>query len=134
MSDTIADLLTRIRNAMAVKKPEIVLPYSRLRFEIAKLLETEKYIVKVEKIDREEQGPQYDQMRLVLKYRSNGTPAIRHIKRVSKPSRPVYVSSKEIPTILNGLGLAVISTSKGLVSNIQAKKEHIGGELMFEIW
>lgn len=137
MTDPISDLLTRIRNASAVKKADIVLPYSRLRHEVAKLLETEKYVLRTEKIPAAkvgEEGPRYDQLRIVMRYRSNGTPVIRHIKRVSRPSRKVYVTVEKIPTILNGLGLAVLSTSKGLLTNAQARKEKIGGELMFEIW
>jgi DNA-directed RNA polymerase subunit beta len=101
---------------MAVKKPEIVLPYSRLRFEIAKLLEAEKYIVKVEKIDREEQGPQYDQMRLVLKYRSNGTPAIRHIKRV-------HIEVAQLRTISVGDKLAGRHGNKGVISRVLPEED-----------
>ena len=137
MTDSISDLLTRIRNASVINKAEVVLPYSRLRFEVAKLLEDEKYILRSEKlpaVKAGEDGPRYDQLRLVLRYRSNGNPVIRHIKRISRPSRKVYVTVEKIPTVLNGLGLAVISTSKGLLTNKQARKDKIGGELMFEIW
>ncbi|MFH0874263.1 MAG: 30S ribosomal protein S8 [Candidatus Komeilibacteria bacterium] len=137
MTDPIADLLTRIRNASAVKKAEVVLPYSRLRHEVAKVLENEKYVLRTEKIPAVkpgEDGPRYDQLRIVMRYRSNGSPVIRHIKRVSRPSRKTYVTVDKIPTVLNGLGLAVLSTSKGLLTNIEARKAKIGGELMFEIW
>ncbi len=136
-SDTIADMLTRIRNAMAVRKADIVLPYSRIKHEIARVLEQEKYILKVEKIEADPKGekaPTYAQLRLVLKYRSNGVPYIRHIRRISKPSKRVYVTVEKLPTVLNGLGLAVLSTSAGLRTNKQARKEMVGGELMFEIW
>jgi len=136
-SDTIADMLTQIRNAMAVKKPEVILPYSRLKHEIAKVLESEKYILKVEKIslnqESEFQG-KFDRLRLVLKYRSNGAPYIRHIKRLSKPSRRIYVTADSMPQVLNGLGIALLSTSKGLLTSKQARKDKVGGELMFEIW
>ncbi len=137
MTDPISDLLTRIRNASAVKKAEIVLPYSRLRHEVSKVLESEKYVLRTEKIPAAkpgEEGPRYDQLRIVMRYRSNGNPVIRHIKRVSRPSRKVYVTVDKIPTILNGLGMAIISTSKGLLTDRQARKEKIGGELMLEIW
>lgn len=134
--DTISDLLTQIRNAMAVKKPEVILPYSRLKHEIAKVLENEKYVLKVEKLEaaKDGEGPSYDRLRIGLKYRSNGAPYIRHIKRVSKPSRRIYVTADRIPVVLNGLGLSLLSTSKGLLTNRQARKDRVGGELMFEIW
>ncbi len=136
MTDPIADLLTRVRNAVAVKHAEVVMPYSRLRHEVAKVLEAEKYVFKVEKIAAatDGTGPRYDQLRIVLRYRSNGAPTIKHLKRISRPSHKVYVGSDRIPTVLNGLGLAVISTSQGVLTNRQARKANIGGELLFEIW
>ena|SRR3989344_7623932 len=135
--DTIADMLTRIRNATAVKKPELVLPYSRLKYQVAKVLEQEKYLLKVEKLaaaSEVSEGPRYDRLRLLLKYRSNGAPYIRHISRVSKPSQRVYVTVDSLPSVLNGLGLAVLSTSKGLMTNRQARQQRLGGEVMMEIW
>ncbi|RJR10302.1 30S ribosomal protein S8 [Candidatus Parcubacteria bacterium] len=129
MTDPIADMLTRIRNAVAVKKPEIVLPYSNLKFNLAKILEKESYISKVEKIT----NGKFDELRIELKYTNHG-PAIRHIKRLSKPGQRIYAAGNELPHVLNGYGLAIISTSKGIMTNKEAKSQNIGGELMCEIW
>ena len=129
MTDTIADMLTRIRNATAVKKPEVVLPYSKLKFNVAKILETENYVGKVDKVKL----GKFDELRIQLKYTVNGS-AIRHIKRISTPGQRVYVTGKELPYILNGYGLAIVSTSKGVMTNKEAKRQNIGGELMCEIW
>lgn len=138
-SDTIADMLTRIRNAMAVKKPDVLVPYSRIKHQIADILVQERYVLKAEKIgadktDKLNTDLRHDHLRLVLKYRSNGTSYIRHIKRVSKPSRRYYVTADKMPTILRGLGTAIVSTSKGLLTVKQARQEKVGGELMLEIW
>ncbi|RJQ35591.1 30S ribosomal protein S8 [Candidatus Parcubacteria bacterium] len=129
MTDPIADMLTRIRNAVAVKKPEIVLPFSKLKFSVAQLLEQEKYVAKAEKI---KQG-NFDVIYIALKYNDKG-PVIRHIKRISSPGQRIYVASKEMPYVLNGYGTAIISTSKGIMTSQEAKRQNIGGELMCEIW
>jgi len=129
MTDPIADMLTRIRNAMAIKKPEVVLPFSKVKFSIAKLLEAENYVGKVSKI----KTGKFDEIQIGLLYRDK-KPAIRHIKRISTPGQRVYVSGKEIPRVLNGYGLAVISTSRGVITGKEAFKQNIGGELMCEIW
>jgi small subunit ribosomal protein S8 len=129
MTDPIADMLTRIRNASAVKKAEVVLPFSKLKFNVAKLLEQEKYVGKVEKV----KTGKFEELKIVLKYSPQG-PAIRHLKRISTPGQRIYVSGKELPRVLNGYGLAIISTSKGVVTNKQAIKQNIGGEFMCEIW
>jgi len=129
MTDPISDMLTRIRNAQAVKKHEIVLPFSKIKYEIAKLLAREEYINSVEKTkDR------FDMLKIELKYKENGDPAIEHIKRVSKPGQRIYVSSDKLPRILNDLGLAVLSTSQGIITNKKARRMKVGGELLFEIW
>jgi small subunit ribosomal protein S8 len=129
MTDPIADMLTRIRNAVAIKKPEVVMPYSKAKYSIAKILEEERYIDKAEKL----KNGHFDELRIQLKYTDNG-PAIRHIKMISKPGQRIYVSSKELPRILNGFGLAVISTSSGVMTNKTAAKQKVGGELVCEIW
>ena len=129
MTDPIADMLTRIRNAVAVKKPEVILPFSKVKFNIAKLLEKENYVRQVEKL----KIGQFDQIKIVLKYQ-DGQPVIKHIKRISKPGQKIYIGSQEIPRVLNGYGLAVLSTSKGILTGKQARQENIGGELMCEIW
>jgi len=129
MTDPIADMLTRVRNALAVKKPEIVLPYSKIKHEIAKILKKEGYITEAEKVE-----DRFNKLKLALLYRADGQPTFSHIKRVSKPGRRVYVSRDKIPYVLNDLGLAILSTSQGLMTNKQARRAKIGGEIMFEIW
>lgn len=134
--DPIADMFTRIRNASAVKKPEIVLPMSKLKYEIAKILETEGWVKKVAIIAGGLNGrhSSFDEIQIQLKYRKNGKSQIISIQRVSRPGLRVYVSKDEIPTVLNNFGLAIISTSKGLLTNKEAKKQKIGGEVIGEIY
>jgi len=129
MTDTIADMLTRIRNAAAVKKPEVVLPFSKVKFNIAKILEQENYVGAVTKI---KEGS-FDVLRIQLKYTDGGS-AIRHIRRISKPGQRIYVSGKELPRILSGYGTAIISTSHGVMTNKEAAKKNVGGEFICEIW
>ncbi len=129
MTDPIADMLTRIRNAVAVKKPEVVLPFSKLKYNVAKILEVENYVGKVEKIT----NGKFDELKIELKYTAKG-PIIRHIKRISTPGQRIYVGGNELPYVLNGYGMAIVSTSKGIMTNKEAKRQNIGGELMCEIW
>lgn len=129
MTDPIADMLTRIRNAVAIRKPEVIMPLSKVKFGIAKLLEAEGYVASVDKVKE----ANFDKLKIVLKYEDE-KPAISHLKRISKPGQKIYINSKEIPTVLNGYGLAVLSTSKGIMTDRQAKAANIGGELMCEIW
>ena len=131
MTDPIADMLTRIRNASAVKKSEVAIPYSRLKHEIANVLVKENYLSRAEKIEDQKQTPT---LRLVLKYRSNGKPYIKHIRRLSVPSRRMYVTKDNLPHVLNDYGIALISSSQGIMTNKAAKKARIGGELLLEIW
>ena len=134
--DPIADMFTRIRNASAVKKSEIVLPLSKLKLEIAKILEIEGWIKKAEIIAGGLNGRHnnFDQLQIQLKYHKNGKPQISSIKRISRPGLRIYVSKDEIPTVLNNFGIAIISTSRGLMTNKQAKKNNIGGEVLGEIY
>lgn len=136
MMDPIADMFTRIRNASAVKKPEIVLPLSKLKYEIAKILEAEGWIKKAAIIPGGLNGARnnFDELQIQLKYHKNGKPQISSIQRVSKPGLKVYVSKNEIPTVLNNFGLAIISTSRGLMTNKEARKQKIGGEVIGEIF
>ncbi len=128
MTDPIADMLTRIRNAVAIHKPEVVLPYSKLKHEVAKILKSEGYISELEIIE-----DTFSTLKLVLKYKGK-EPAITHIKRISKPGRRVYVGREEIPYILNDLGIAILSTSQGIMTNRQARRTKVGGEIICEIW
>lgn len=131
-TDPIADMLTRIRNASAVKKAEVVLPYSKLKDGIAKILKSEGFVESVEVIPAEK-GISFQQLKLKLKYHRTGFPMIQHIKRVSKPGQRIYAPKDELPIVLNNLGVAIISTSKGLMTNKQAKKQGLGGEVLCEV-
>ncbi|HLD27419.1 MAG TPA: 30S ribosomal protein S8 [Patescibacteria group bacterium] len=128
MTDPIADMLTRVRNALAVKKSEVVLPYSKIKHEIGKILKTEGYLEEVEKVE-----DKFTNLKLVLKY-IDREPVIKHLKRVSKPGHRIYVGREEIPYVLNDLGLAILSTSRGLMTNKQARRARVGGELICEVW
>ncbi len=136
MIDPIADMLTRVRNAAAVRKAEVVLPMSKIKFNIAKLLEENGWILKAEVLPAlgKEKGSAFDELRLVLKYKEDGTPKIASVKRISKSSRRVYVGKDELPRVLNGFGIALISTSQGLLTNKEARKRNLGGELICEIY
>ena len=128
-TDPISDMLTRIRNASLVRKAEVVIPFSKLKFEIAKLLKHENY---VDDFSRDEENG-LPVISIKLKYQDK-QPVIRSIKRVSKPGRRVYVKKEDVPVVLNGLGVAIISTPKGLLTNRQARREGLGGEVICELW
>jgi len=130
MTDPIADMLTRIRNAQAVRKEDLVLPFSKIKYEILKLLVREGYIESVDKIEEKS----YPELHVVLKYKEDKKAFIEHIKRISKPGQRIYVSKDKLPKILNDFGLAILSTSQGIMTNKKARRVKIGGELLFEIW
>jgi small subunit ribosomal protein S8 len=134
--DPIADMFTRIRNASAVKKTEIILPLSKLKLEVAKILEAEGWVKKTAVIPGGLDGKHnsFDELQIQLKYRKNGKPQISSIKRISRPGLRIYVGKDEIPTVLNNYGMAILSTSKGLMTNKEAKKQKIGGEVLGEIF
>jgi len=134
MTDPIADMLTRIRNALAIKKPEIVLPYSKVKFNIAKVLEREKLIEKVEMIDATKSKTGFKQLKIKLKYDENNQSVIGTLKRISSPGQRIYVKKDKIPKVLNGLGMNVLSTSKGLMTGQEAREKNLGGELICEIY
>lgn len=136
MTDPIADMFTRIRNASAVKKTEVLLPMSKLKLAIAKILQEEKWIKDVEVIEGglKTKRSGFDQLKIVLKYNKNGKPQISSIKRISKPGVKYYVSKDNIPTVLNNLGMVIISTSSGIMTGKEARKKGLGGELIGEIY
>jgi len=136
MTDPIADMLTRIRNALAVGKKEVVFPFSKIKFEIGKILENEGFIKKIEKIpaNLNQKEGKFEQLKVDLKYLDNKDPAIRNLKRVSKPGQRIYVKKDQLPKVLGGLGIAIISTSKGLMTDKEARKRKLGGEIICEIW
>ena len=130
VNDPIADMLTRIRNAQVAKHDSVTLPSSNTKKSIAKILLNEGYIKSVQLIEDTKQGT----LRLTLKYQDNGQPVIAGLKRISKPGLRVYASCEELPRVLGGLGIAIISTSKGLMTDKEARKNAIGGEVLAYIW
>lgn len=137
MTDPIADMLTRIRNASAIKKPEVVLPMSKIKFEVAKILKAEAWVTDVEIIKgsgKKNEAKAFDELKIVLKYRKSGNPYITSIKRVSKPGLRVYADKTNLPKVLNNLGIAIISTSSGLMTNKEARKKGLGGEVICEVY
>lgn len=133
MTDPIADMLTRIRNAQAVKKTEVCLPFSKFKYNLALVLVQEGWLEGSEKMAAGQKSS-FDQLCLKLKYNKSGKSVIMNIKRVSKPGRRVYANYQELPYVLNGLGIAIISTSQGLMTNKQARRAKIGGEVICEIY
>jgi len=136
MMDPIADMFTRIRNASAVKKADIVMPLSKIKYAIAQILVREGWVKKAEIVPGGPDGQHsiFDELRITLKYRKNGKPQIADIKRVSRPGLKIYVAQDEIPTVLNNFGLAIISTSRGLMTGREAKQQRLGGEVIGEIF
>jgi len=133
MTDPIADMLTRIRNAQAVKKTEVVLPFSKFKYNLAQLLVKEGWLAGVEKTAKSTKRG-FDEMCLKLKYHKSGKPVIMSLNRISKPGRRVYVDYQHLPYVLNNLGIAVVSTSRGLMTNKEARRAKIGGEVVCEIY
>ncbi len=160
-TDPIADMLTRIRNAQMVKKPEVVLPYSKIKYNIAKLLSDEGWLGKVEVLEplleqdiktknkknisnkTASDNRKFKQIKIEIKYDFVKTagddykisrPKITSLKRISKPGHRVYVSKDKLPVVLNNYGIAIISTPKGLMTNKQARREGVGGEVICEIY
>lgn len=129
MTDPIADMLTRIKNAQKVKLSEVLIPYSNNKLSLAKILKEEGYI------DSIEEGKKFPkEIKLVLKYDSQERGVIQEAKRISKPGQRIYAKKGELPKVLNGLGIAIISTSKGLLPDYKAKKENLGGEIVCYIY
>ncbi|MFZ5391117.1 MAG: 30S ribosomal protein S8 [Patescibacteria group bacterium] len=128
MTDPISDMLARIRNAALVNKREVLVPYSKLKAGLAQILLEEGYIEQV----TEESAPTKS-LRLTLKYQK-GQPAIQNLKRISKPGRRYYVKQDSLPRVLSGLGIAIVSTSKGLMTNKKARAAKLGGEVICEIY
>ena len=129
-TDPIADMLTRIRNANSAKHKTVDVPASKMKTAIAEILFKEGYIKSFELISNENQGI----IRITLKYDEKGTRVIDGIKRISKPGLRVYANKEELPKVLNGLGIAIISTSKGLKTDKEAREAGMGGEVLAYIW
>jgi small subunit ribosomal protein S8 len=130
MTDPIADMLTRIRNASKAKLEKVDIPSSKLKLEIAKILKDEGYVKNLKIVKDRRQG----MIRVYLKYTEDEAPVIQGIRRVSRPGNRVYVGNDRIPRVMGGLGTAILSTSKGVQSGKQAKKENVGGEVLCHVW
>ncbi len=130
MTDPISDFITRIRNACMAKFERVDIPSSKMKLSIAKMLKEEGYIKNYKLIKDKKQGT----LRLYLKYDENNVPVIGGLERISKPSCRVYVRHDKIPYVFNGLGTVILSTSKGILSDREARQQKVGGELLCKVW
>ena len=130
ISDTIADMLTRIRNANSAKHDSVDVPASNMKKEIAQILLDEGYIKSYQVVEDNKQGT----IRIVLKYGPNKAQVLTGLRRVSKPGLRIYANSEDMPKVIKGLGIAIVSTSKGLMTDRQARREHVGGEVLAFVW
>ncbi len=131
-TDPIADMLTRIRNANMVSLNEVDMPSSKLKIELAKLLKSEGYVEDYQVVDKENSN--FKTLKITLKYDEKSKPVISNLQRVSRPGLRNYCKAKDIPQVLGGMGIAIISTSKGLLTDRKAKKENVGGEILCYVW
>lgn len=130
ITDPISDLLARIRNAYTAKHDRLDLPTTKVLVEICKVLERQGYIEGIEILD----GDPRKTLRIFLKYSDEGEPVIQHLQRVSTPGRRVYMGSDDMKPVLNGLGIGVVSTSQGLLTDSEARERRVGGEVLCEVW
>ncbi len=130
MTDPIADMLTRIRNGSKAKMEKVDIPSSKLKLDIAKILKEEGYVKNFKLVKDRRQGV----IRVYLKYTDDEAPVIQGLQRVSRPGRRVYVNTDAIPKVMGGLGVAILSTPKGIQTGKQAKKENVGGEVICQVW
>ena len=130
MTDPIADMLTRIRNAVRIERPQVEMPISKVKRGLAEVLKREGYIWDWTELE----SKPVNQLRIDLKYGPNGERIIQHIKRVSKPGRRVYSRAVRLQPVLNGLGITIISTSRGVISDREARQKKLGGEVLCEVW
>jgi len=130
MTDPIADMLTRIRNAVRVERPTVDMPLSKVQRGLAEVLKREGYIWDWEEV----QATPSHQIRIHLKYGPNGERVIRHIRRISKPGRRIYRGAAKLKPVLGGLGISILSTSRGVISDREARQRKLGGEVLCELW
>lgn len=131
MTDPIADLLTRIRNAHVAKHDQLRVPASRLKLEVCRILREQGFVESYEQVEGD--GP-CAEIVILLRYTPEGEPAIQHLQRVSRPGRRVYRGAAELRPVLNGLGVGIVSTSRGLMTDRQAREQKVGGEVLCEVW
>lgn len=130
VNDPLGDLVTRLRNGSAARKDKIVLPHSKIKLEVARVLKEEGFITDFVHHDKKPQG----EITVVLKYGAEREPAITGIRRVSKPGLRRYSNSREIPRVLGGMGISILTTSRGIMSDSQARKQHVGGEVICTVY
>lgn len=130
MTDPIADMLTRIRNACQAKHAKVEMPSSKIKKDIARILLEQKFISNFVYVEDQKQGI----LKIYLKYGPDGEPVISSFRRVSKPGRRIYVDTTEIPRVLNGLGIAILTTPKGILTDREARRLHTGGEVLCHVW
>jgi small subunit ribosomal protein S8 len=130
MTDPIADMLTRIRNAITARKAKVIMPTSKLKHQIAKVLQEEGFVLGVSAEDDGKQGL----LTIELRYDNNNHNAIQGIQRVSRPGQRTYARTDQLPRVRSGLGIAILTTSKGIMTEREARKQHLGGELLCEVW
>ncbi|MDE0736741.1 MAG: 30S ribosomal protein S8 [Pirellulaceae bacterium] len=130
MTDPIADMLTRIRNAVRIERPYVDIPVSKVKRGVAEVLKREGYIWDWQEVEANPIG----NLRIELKYGPNGERVIQRLRRVSTPGRRVYSRSKKLRPVLNGMGITIISTSHGVVSDREARHQNLGGEVLCEVW
>ena len=129
----ISDMLVQIMNAYAVNKESVILPLSKTKFDIANVLKNSDYLAGVEKKKKKTKKSEHEMMSVILKYDEHG-PAINGIKIISRPSRRMYIKASQIRPVRSGYGMSVISTPKGIMNSKEARKQNLGGEMLFEVW
>jgi small subunit ribosomal protein S8 len=130
MTDPIADMITRIRNAVRARHPRVDIPASRFKAEVAKILEQEGFVSAVKMVDGAPQGT----IRITLKYGPRGENVISGLERVSRPGRRVYLGSEDVPRVMGGLGTAILTTSRGVMTGREAQRAGVGGEVLCNVW
>jgi len=130
MTDPISDMLTRMRNALKIKQKFVIIPFSNFKSEILNVMKKNGYLDKIE--ESGEIPTKY--LKVTFKYNENGQPTIHGLKKISKPGRKMYITSNRLPVVLSGLGIAILSTSAGVMTNLEAKKKNLGGECICEIY
>jgi small subunit ribosomal protein S8 len=130
VTDQVADMLTRIRNSSLARQEHVLIPASKLKLELAKVLKSQGFIQKYDLVDDKRQG----QIRIHLRYMPSRERVIQGLKRISKPGVRVYVDADHIPRVMGGLGVAVLSTSQGVLTDREARRRHVGGEVLCHVW
>ena len=132
--DPIANMLIQIKNAQLVNKGQVLIPSSKMKFKIAQILKESGFIGEIEKKKRKTKKAEFEYLSISLKYNDDKESGINGFKIISKPSRHMYIGAKDIKPVRSGYGIAVISTSKGVMSSKEARKQNLGGEILFEVW